>query len=273
MSTSSYSTASACQTSAFKSSASWSHPANTNNGSKSSSILIATPQLQQQQNAVERPVISKVGAPTAIESKQHGSNSAFAALTAIDCITEETSSIATDSVMGSCPASRESTAHGGGRFFADVSVPAAGGKDQENASNSGRGSSQFARGLKSSILLSARSSSGNMGLVSSGSGEGLYAGSPAPASAVLPMEHKHGDGQNPKLQQSTQFSAGDQPLASSVVCAADSILDVAGKAEAATAGVASPKKVRFDMSRPAGSTPSRDYGLLYAAPELLSGQR
>lgn len=33
------------------------------------------------------------------------------------------------------------------------------------------------------------------------------------------------------------------------------------------------KKVRFTVERAAGSTPSRDYSLLYAAPELLSGHR
>ncbi|WIA09684.1 hypothetical protein OEZ85_009070 [Tetradesmus obliquus] len=44
-------------------------------------------------------------------------------------------------------------------------------------------------------------------------------------------------------------------------------------AAAADVSVGGQKRVRFTVERPAGTTPSRDYSLLYAAPELLSGQR
>ncbi|KAF6256414.1 kinase-like domain-containing protein [Scenedesmus sp. NREL 46B-D3] len=61
------------------------------------------------------------------------------------------------------------------------------------------------------------------------------------------------------------------------LCAPGSPTAAADKAAAAAAAadvsVGSQKRVRFTVERPAGTTPSRDYSLLYAAPELLSGQR
>lgn len=256
---------------ALKSSVSWDAAFH---GSSNSSSYVTAAQQQlalQGQQVPDRPMISKAGAPAAIESKQHGGNSAFAALTAIDCITEETSSIATDSVMGSCPPSRESTAHGGGHYFRDIPGSPVFVKDQEGLIDGPKGFARAARGLGLSVLLPARSLGSSGVLSSSGSGEGLYAASPAAAAAVVNSSSSNASA---KLQQLQLQSALEQKLASPVSPKFGSLESLSeGVHEAAAAAAGPVKKVRFTMERPAGSTPSRDYGLLYTAPELLNGQR
>eukprot|EP00775_Hariotina_reticulata_P003117 gene3117-3395_t len=139
--------------------------------------------------------LGKSGAPCAIESKQHGSNSAFAALTAIDCITEETSSLATDSAL-------ETAASG-------------------QLESSGGVAAKAAAEPKSPTACPAVST---------------------PAAA------------NPGAYGSGDQGAAAQTLPSSPRQAGG-------------------KRVRFTVERPAGATPSRDFGLLYAAPELVRGYR
>jgi hypothetical protein len=51
---------------------------------------------------------------------------------------------------------------------------------------------------------------------------------------------------------------------------ADNAADAAATAAAAVPCV---KKVRFSLARPEGATASRDFSLLYAAPELVRGER
>jgi hypothetical protein len=279
------------------------------------------------QPGLERTGSLRGGAPSAIESKQHGSNSAFAALTAIDCIREETSSVATDSVMGSCPASRESTAHGGVHYFRDAPYT---GKDQlpsmasptsaaqqQNGSLYGKpGNGVHAQhGVKAVLavgallpLRSIGSSSGSHN--NSGSSDSISDAFAAAAAAVADEEQQQQQQQQQGLDISykrsislrsssslaEQIAAADAAAAASPASlrsclhsssskvaelgtAADdssmpaSLINVADKAAVADVSVGGQKRVRFTVERPAGTTPSRDYSLLYAAPELLSGQR
>lgn len=263
---------------ALKSSISWDPAFNGTSTSSSQGLMSAAQQQQQpspqQQPGLERPCISKAGAPSAFESKQHGGNSAFAALTAIDCITEETSSIATESVRGSLPPSRENTAHGGGHYYRDSPVSANSHKDQDSSSGSHKGLAKAARGLGLTLLLTRSLGSSNGGLDSHGSGEGLYGTNTPKAAAAIGNTGSIGSSQ---LMQQLSLEQALSGSPSSAACECSSspypCLGAEGPAALATVGSGPAKKVRFNMERPAGSTPSRDYGLLYTAPELLSGQR
>jgi hypothetical protein len=265
------------------------------------------------QPGLERTGSLRGGAPSAIESKQHGSNSAFAALTAIDCIREETSSIATDSVMGSCPASRESTAHGGLQFFRDTpnssKDQAQGVPDLHSAVQQHNGSLYSKAGsgmhgqhgekglLTVGALMPLRSigSSSGGSHNNSGSSDSISDAFAAAAAAVAEEEEQDSSYKRSSSLRSNgsiaeQIAALDAaaaaaagPLTPRSCLHSSKVLDsstpgsptaAADKAAAAAdVSVGGQKRVRFTVERPAGTTPSRDYSLLYAAPELLSGQR
>jgi hypothetical protein len=258
------------------------------------------------------------GVPSAIESKQHGSNSAFAALTAIDCIREETSSIATDSVMGSCPASRESTAHGDLQFFRDTAgssrdqaqgLPDLNSAAQEhNGSLYGKAASGMhgQHGLKDlltvRVLMPLRSIGSCGGSHNNSSSSDSISDAFAAAAAAVAAEEEEQQEHDGSCKRSSSLrsngSIAEQIAALNAAAAAaaaaadplsprsclhsskavDSSMTgsptaAADKAAAADVSVGGQKRVRFTVERPAGTTPSRDYSLLYAAPELLSGQR
>jgi hypothetical protein len=301
-------------------------------GSKwTATSLLALQQQQQQQggaDALERgPGIGKGFAPTAIESKQHGSNSAFAALTAIDCIAEEGSSIATDSCAPSCSASRESSAHGGPHFFGSEGLSGKG--SMQNAPHSPHaqglqslvtaGSLSKALGLSllrqrsSNSSITGRSSSGGLtgedrlsslgtcssplaspkdgGSPSTVHGSPQASGSPckqqllhllvtaaggSTGSPLVSLEEAGHLGEQCSPWQQSQMqertcSEGLQGEASAGVLPGT----VSAPAAVAAAAAVSPpvKKVRFSLARPTGTTASRDFGLLYAAPELVRGER
>eukprot|EP00882_Tetradesmus_deserticola_P019090 GHRQ01020536.1.p1 GENE.GHRQ01020536.1~~GHRQ01020536.1.p1 ORF type:complete len:472 (+),score=177.83 GHRQ01020536.1:55-1416(+) len=272
------------------------------------------------QPGLERAGCLRGGAPSAIESKQHGSNSAFAALTAIDCISEETSSVATDSVVGSCPASRESTAHGGLQFFHDSPCSSRhqgqglmgcrGAAQQQHGSLYGKAGSSThdqpaAIGvLAASALLPLHSGSSHPDACSSESTCDAFTA--AAVAAVEEQELQHDGSYVCSSDLRSSNSLAEQVAASDAAATAADPLTLrsclrvsdtdaaqgpaadicsmpgsptaaADKAAAAAAAadisVNSQKRVRFTVDRPAGTTPSRDYSLLYAAPELLSGQR
>jgi hypothetical protein len=267
------------------------------------------------QSGLERTGSLRGGAPSAIESKQHGSNSAFAALTAIDCIREETSSIATDSVMGSCPASRESTAHGGVQFFRDTPYSskdqAAGLADldgavqQHNGSLYGKAGSGMlwqhgGQGVSAVGDLMPLHSIGSSGGShnNSGSNDSISEAFAAAAAAVAEEEEQQEHDGSCKRSSSLRSTASlaEQMAALDAAAAAAAAADpltprsclhsskaldssvpgsptAAADKAAADVSVGGQKRVRFTVERPAGTTPSRDYSLLYAAPELLSGQR
>jgi hypothetical protein len=276
-------------------------------------------QLQQQQQGSEQlersTSIGKGCAPTAIESKQHGSNSAFAALTAIDCIAEEGSSMATDS----CAPSRDTSAHGNYNFYSTSrDVSQWGSQDalhtppQQGAPQSPHSSllpalvtsSSLSKALGLSLLrqcsgastLTRNSSGGLGGLGDDDRLDSVNTKSP-PASpqGSLGSAHSSSSSSSPCKKQLLQLLAaapdngqGSFPDADAIkrqVCvtadAADSFTsqrqglteDVTDAAGSAAAAVPVVKKVRFSLARPEGETASRDFSLLYAAPELVRGER
>jgi hypothetical protein len=281
-------------------------------------------QLQQQQQhgseLLERSTsIGKGCAPTAIESKQHGSNSAFAALTAIDCIAEEGSSMATDS----CAPSRDISAHGSCHFYSTSrDVSQWGSQDALQASPQQQGVSHLslpALVTSSSLskvlglsLLRQRSSASSITRDSSGGlrdNDRQYSANtksspPASPQGSLGSAHSSspcslqagGDSSSPSKKQLLQLLAAasdgrqgslldaDVSAKSQVVITADGadsftskhqgLADNAADAAApAAAAVPCVKKVRFSLARPEGATASRDFSLLYAAPELVRGER
>ena len=290
--------------------------------------------LQQQQqggaDAFERgPGIGKGFAPSVIESKQHGSNSAFEALTAIDCIAEEGSSIATDSCAPSCSASRESSAHGGPHFFSSDGLSSKGSMQNGPQSPYAQGlqslvtAGSLSKALGLSLLrqrssnssIAARSSSGgltgddrlsSLGTCSSPpsspkDGRGSPSGrdsSPQGSSSPCKQQLLHllvtasgGSTSSPGVSLKEARQLGELPQCSpwqqqpnlqescsvGMQCEASAgglPGTVSAPAAVAAAPVSPPvKKVRFSLARPTGTTASRDFGLLYAAPELVRGER
>jgi hypothetical protein len=294
-------------------------------------------QLQQQQQSSEQleraPSIGKGYAPTAIESKQHGGNSAFAALTAIDCIAEEGSSIATDSCAPSCSASRENSAQGGSHYYSTAlssrgsadapqtpqqhgmslqslvtsssltkalglsllrsrsgggrsssgglfnddrqdsikskSPPASPPACSANSSSSSQQSpcrGEDSPGKQQLLQLLATASGGSVGSISGGDGctvAAVFLGandSAAAAAAQTPLD------QNARYCQSKQAQLQQDATASEST-------DAAGNPPSTAAAAVPAKKVRFLLDRPSGLTASRDFSLLYAAPELVRGER
>lgn len=257
-------------------------------------LLLAMQQLERAQAA-----ICKGSAPSAIESKQHGGNSALTALTAIDCITEESSSMATDSCAPSCAASRESTAHGGGHFYEDAGTP----KDQQQLQQQPGGSLQSllsSSSLQKALSLNAltrRMSSGSA-VIDGDAGGSLAEGRDSPhavTAAGAAADSSPLAASRPVHPKGAGYTPPASPLAQQAASRQDSFGSDASPAGAAGAGVGSPfaacsdaaaatpvpaassspaaKRVRFALERPEGATASRDYSLLYAAPELMRGER
>jgi hypothetical protein len=248
------------------------------------------------------------GAPTGLESKQRGGSSALAALTAIDCITEESSSAAT-----SRAGSRDSSAHNGCELWRDTSADKDMQQQQQGSPRSALPQLLSARLTAARSLPAVLSWSGLLQRTGSGACDAALSAHTAPAGCdvdsssdtsgssrgasrssgsgalaargAAPLQDAGGCAEH-QQQAGTLASAaaGHEPAAAAAAaCTAQHTPAPAPAPSAAgarkdtapggPAAAVKEKRVRFAMERPAGCTASRDFSLLYAAPELVRGER